>query len=263
MISSKFTKTKQELYAFQQQLRSAEYAGQAVCVQFDTEPEFVSAMLPPCFQPDSSGKARLIAGNLENSEFRFFTTMQLQFQCLYEGRAVWYSPAGLTDSEIVLLVQREAWGESQKFGSSVFFGKDSETVVSVKREDALLAKVKLLHGAEKPDEQGEFRSVNIKGFPEMNGQGFEDGVDAVEMVTTFRKTRSCIAEASLTFRSTHLDQWGEIPILRVTGAEVFCVSGTHSAVEVKPLDNPDSYMPYHLGTKFDPFDAYTVFENIG
>ena len=259
MAISNFVKTEQEMHAFYEQVRSAQFAGQAVAVEFETDPAFVAEMLPPCFQPHTSATGRLIAGQFHNPEFCFFSTAQLQFRCVYDGREVWYSPAGLTDSEIVLLVRREAWGESQKHGTVELYAQPDYTTVLVKRGGAVLVNLRLTAAQERPDCCGSFDSVSIKGFLDKNGHGFEDGVDAVSITTSFRKTAVRAAAAQLTLCSTKLDRWGEIPVKKITDAEVFSVSGKHTATAVTPLENADAYMPYQLGTKFDPMFVYSIF----
>jgi hypothetical protein len=258
---SRFTKTPAEVEAFQRELSRARYRGQAIQIDFLSSEAFVQEILPPCFVKPEVPRGRIIIGSFRNPEFALFSTCSLNFACLYPGQndEVWYPLAGVTDSNVPLILKREAWGENQKQGTAQIFLEPDAAIAIVKRASGLLLRARIDFEKNVADGEGSFHAVNIRGAIEKNGWGFEYGVDAVITKTVFKKTCRKSGAVELELFDTFLDKWAQIPVLQPGRAEFFTVEGEFGAVKTEAFESPEGYMPYILGAKYDNITHYTSF----
>jgi acetoacetate decarboxylase len=246
-----FVKTPEEIARIEHALSHPRFVnGEMLSVDFLSEPEVVSGVLPPPLEPGAEPLVSAMIGRWQSNCVGDFYGGAIYVAARHDGIEGRYVLAMWMDGDIPTIFGRDLFGEPKKLAESRLHRRGEEYTAWLERGGVRLLE---LH-AQLPDDlgpsQGEGVNFNFKARPAANGIGLEE--DAILTRATFqtivRKARA--GTGALTVRGTVHDPLDELPIVSIVGAS-FVECDLIASCESVATVPADVFLPYHHGRHDD------------
>jgi acetoacetate decarboxylase len=246
-----FVKTPEEIARIEHALSHPRFVnGEMLSVDFLSEPEVVSGVLPPPLEPGAEPLVSAMIGRWQSNCVGDFYGGAIYVAARHDGIEGRYVLAMWMDGDIPTIFGRDLFGEPKKLAESRLHRRGEEYTAWLERGGVRLLE---LH-AQLPDDlgpsQGEGVNFNFKARPAANGIGLEE--DAILTRATFhtivRKARA--GTGALTLRGTVHDPLDELPIVSIVGAS-FVECDLIASCESVATVPADVFLPYHHGRHDD------------
>jgi hypothetical protein len=245
-----YVKTPEEIEDIQSLMQNISYEAEGLEVWFQTSPEFIASVLPPCFSPAAQARGFVQFG-VSRSARTAFRSAAIYVLARFGDAEGWYHLTMVMTGDMPVTLGRELWGEAKKRGELTFDPQPPRITGYADRNGTRLIEV----AAELGDDLGERDEVHtvldLKAFP--NGRVTDLDYDPIVFVakasTHFYTYRE--GTATMKFQSSSEDPCGDIPILSVDKA-------TYGRRTMRPtidtehrLVGREGYLPYLLGRSYD------------
>lgn len=235
------------------------YEIQSIAARFETDPEFVRSILPPCYHMPEKPMATLTLGKVKNhgpqTADRGYTYCDLAilgFDCVYEGRPerAEYTPLVYFNQEAVIYSGREFLGEPKRFGRTELFVFDGHVSASLLRFGQSIAEMEVDLGpdlGEQPEEITLGAHLKCCLTHQQNAMMYDPvaavsrriskplhkrvGTGTLKLIGGFRDAIDVVpvkSECSFEYLETLLSYVNDLP--------------------TRSYPNRDDFMPYYLGT---------------
>jgi acetoacetate decarboxylase len=254
-----YVKTVDEVEQVRRLLRANHtYASEAVSMYFRTDPDFVKAVLPPCFTPAPGGQAQVKIGSAATTqagmlatEFRIAALYVLAQFGEFEG---WYHLTMLLTGDMPITIGRELWGEAKKRGEVVYQQDGNTGHGHAERNGATLIQMDwALSDEEQVPESPGRCSLNVKAVLDATGQTLQH--DPIVVVSRPTSTVESYRSGTGTFElaSSESDPCGSVPVLEAGRVEFVRQLGHygHGYQTFPAPGDRDEYLPYVLGRSYD------------
>lgn len=251
-----FVKTAEEVKEIQKLLADGKFTTEGVTVEFETTPEFVRSVLAPCFEPGDTPTAYVNISKWQSAMCGEFDCAIVFLKCRYkehEGTTMlWIIVSG----DMPVTIGREMWGEPKKTGTTQIYMDGHQFYGFAERNGQRLIEI----SAEFGDDQGpvsfEGLDFELKASPHVKGIGLQDKVilTCMKNMENYRVRREGTATLKLT--GNEFDPLETIPVISV--GKAYYSQGESSWVVpwFDTLENPDAYVPFIYGQKFDDFRQF-------
>jgi acetoacetate decarboxylase len=246
-----FVKTPEEIARIEHALSHPRFVnGEMLSVDFLSEPEVVSGVLPPPLEPGAEPLVSAMIGRWQSNCVGDFYGGAIYVAARHDGIEGRYVLAMWMDGDIPTIFGRDLFGEPKKLAESRLHHRGEEYTAWLERGGVRLLE---LH-AQLPDDlgpsQGEGVNFNFKARPAASGIGLQE--DAILTRATFhtivRKARA--GTGTLTLRGTVHDPLDELPIVSIAGAS-FVECDLIASCESVATVPADVFLPYHHGRHDD------------
>src|SRR5699024_1660958 len=249
--------TDEEVAESQRLMLERRFTSEAITIGFETTAEFVSQVLPPCFEPlDNRGTVSICTGR--GAGCGEYGSGLVNLNVRYNGQAGQYTLTSIFANDMPVIVGREFYCEPKKRGDAALYRAGKNIYGYVLRHGVKIIEIDgmLDLTPQEPSVQEVFRYEVLGDF---NHQAQLEGKPYVfSAKKRFVNDVVLQGEATLKFRSNGFDPVDEIPIL---GVDNFVYStGEMDTVDSRTeyiSDNHD-YAPYILGRHYDLFTQYEV-----
>jgi acetoacetate decarboxylase len=255
-----FVKSDAEIEAIRAVIYPTHYEYEALVVQFETEPDFLREVLPPCFEPSrSSVVAKASVSRWQSLRSGFDCAMvDLPARCGdFEG---WYHLTHLISGDMPVTVGREMWGEAKKRGEMHLELDGPRGHGWGERGGVRLIEIEADLGPERAGRENPQNRLELKAFLSSDGQGLQYDPIVLKIEQNEYIDRVWEGTATLTFRGTPADPTDTIPIVRVLGAAREIGTSTMGVLEEIRLEDRERYVPYVWGRAYD-IDPTHVFDD--
>jgi acetoacetate decarboxylase len=246
-----YVKTPEEVEEILERFRVPTFVSDQVSVEFETTPEFVEYLLPPCLEPAERPSAMANVSRWQSTYCGEFDLAWVAILARYGDYEGWYSVSVLLNGDTPISTGREQWGEIKKRAELGYYHDGPHVYGFGQRNGVKLVEVDATFGPDEGPAEGVGHTLEIKAFLDTYGNGFE--YDPLMVVTTMTDTYRSVRRgtAELTLRGTEFDPLDTMPIVSV-GEAFHTVGETIVSVEATdPLTNRDDYLPYILGRFYD------------
>jgi acetoacetate decarboxylase len=246
-----FVKTPSEIQAIEARLKNPQFLNaRVVQVQFESDPNFIRAVLPPPLGPTDSPMIFARIGRWQSNCVGNFGGAGIYLSARHGDTIGVYVLAMYMDSDSAVIFGRETFGEPKKM-ATVHFEQDPGTVAgSIVRHGVELIGIDATPGKDQGTGQGISWAFNVKSWTAANGVGLEGDalLTATQFDTVLTKNISC--DGSLRLNSTIHDPLGDVPITRIHQVRYY--EGDHStASKVVARIPSDTFLPYAYGRNDD------------
>ncbi|MFF3573379.1 acetoacetate decarboxylase family protein [Nocardia jiangxiensis] len=260
-----FVRTEEEVRNIENFLAPSRFVGEELVVDFETTWEFARENLPPVFEPIGDKAAGTAKAYAEIAQFdgAYCGPMDCAIVALhatYEGVEGFWHLIQLISGELPVIIGRELWGETKKFGTSriykdgvSFFGTSERLGHTVFELEAEIT------GEEQAPKVVNTHGFDIKMFPGSNGSGLEYpprlniwdvGLD----YSTYR-----VGTGSITWGAAPWDPVWSIPISSTGDAHYANYAITNPLGRQIDLEDPDNvYSRFLWGRSYDDPTLYPI-----
>lgn len=231
-------------------LTRVHYKVEAVWLEFETDPEFVAAMLPPRWEPDTDRPALITMGKFASKRSAFNATL-VDIPATIEGHEGMFGLVHLVTGDMPVTIGREMWGEPKKAADIHFEYSDGVVNAHADRNGTRLVELQAQVGEDLGARTAEGKRLELKGFLDASGSGLEHDPVAVVIKTDVELRTVREGTATVTLQSSATDPLGTVPVLSTGKATYWAgdvLEGTHATY---PLSPREDYAPYILGRAYD------------
>ncbi len=231
----------------------------SLMAEFETDPEFLKSILPPCFSVPDAPIGRFVINKARTHDIQvgekghLFSDMSiLAFDCKAEGLEgpIEYSPIAYFDDEQVIYSGREFLGEPKRYGKTELFVLNNRASAVLERFGLPIAEMVVeLREDEGPQEPVSNFAGHLKCC--LTHQQNEMMYDPIAVFS--RREQKHLVKRSgsgvLRLLGGPKDALDEVPVLKILRFE-YTESLTSYTNPVPAMTHPDRHaiMPYYLGT---------------
>lgn len=251
-----YVKTAQELAELKALLVNPPYLVEGLRIAFETTPEFVASVLPPCLTPAAKPSALATTNRYQKFAGGDFNSACVFILAEHEGVEGWYCLTMLLTGEWGTVRGREAWGEPKKM-ATIELHKDGDLLASyAERHGARLIELDARMERDLGAQSHEFVSYEIKAFPSAVGFGLEYDPLLTIIGSKVRYDTVRAGKGVIRLRGTVHDPLDTIPIVTLGDATHVAGELTVLPTRVVPLPDRDAYLPYVYGRAYDDYTAF-------
>lgn len=242
-----FVKTAEELERIERLLSAPAFLnGEALAVQFTTDPEVVERLLPPPLEPSAEASGMILVGSFQGNAIGDYTGVSLNLFARHGDVEGTYPLTLWHDSEAAIAYGRELFGEAKKFGRCRIYRGRERHVASAERGGAFIRLRAERLGPDRGASESERTAFNYRSRTAADGIGLEAPAQLIHTVfkSTVRSER--VGEGAIEIGGTANDPVDEIPILAV-GQAAFIELDTTATCRVAATIAADEFLPYHYG----------------
>ena len=258
MTRSKFVRTQEEIERIQRVLAAGRFTTDGIEVEFETTPEFVHEVLPPCLSPTDEPVGVINVSKWEGEMCGEFGCGIIWVKARYEGLEGLYCLLMIVSGDMPVTLGREVWGECKKTGTVDVHHDDRRMYGYTDRMGTRLIEIE----AEFGDDQGATKASDtlfeVKAQIDASGIGLQHDpiLVVLESDCFFSTVRQGTAEVELT--GSKWDPVDSIPIVSIGPATHAMGEANYRAVDQFPQTDRDAYLPYVLGRSYDDVTEYRV-----
>jgi acetoacetate decarboxylase len=246
-----YVKTSAEVEEIQQLVAAWTFVGDQVSVEFETTPEFVEYILPPCLEPPARPTGFVNVSRWQSALAGEFDMAWVGVLARYGEIEGAYTIQMLLNGDTPIAIGREWMGEVKKRAEMGYFHDGPHIYGFGARHGVRVIEVNGLFGIDEGPAEASFHTLEIKAFPAAEGRGLE--YDPLLIVrnshANYRSLRR--GSADITLRGTEFDPLDTVPVVSI-GEAVHTVGETRSTIEQKiPFANRADYLPYVFGRHYD------------
>ena len=256
-MSNPFIASKEYCDAIQKELSNPKWSKCSVSMEFETDPEFLREILPPCFDMPDKAIGSVSIGKKQMSLGGEYDAACVCFDAKYKNfnKNATYTIALYISPDMPILYGREFWGEPKKEGIVQMYKCGSDMFAFAERNGVRLIELDGTLGPDEGAQDGEvYYNLDLKCTPHGQGFGFQTNPHVIVQENYSHHHVVMRGEGNLKLRSGQFDPIGEIPVLKV-GKLVYTESVTTTTIPVcDELENPEIYLPYFYGAYYDNVD---------
>ncbi len=251
-----FVKTPAELAEIQRMLAEGKCTSEGISVEFETTPEFLRSVLPPCFDMPEKPTAFANISRWQSALCGEYDCGIIFLNCRYKGvegtTILWIVVTG----DMPVTIGREMWGEPKKTGIANVYVDGHEFYGYAERNGQRLIEISADLGPDKGPFKNKGFDFELKATPHVTGIGLQDEVimTCLEYTEDFRVRRD--AKATLKFSGSELDPLHTIPVVQVISAAYSQGESSWTVPWFEKLSDSDAYLPFIYGQKFDDFRLF-------
>jgi hypothetical protein len=251
-----YVKTPDELAQMQGVYKIARFQIDGLSIEFETTPEFVREVLPPCFGPLETPKALARVSRWQSALCGEFDTAIVGLMARYGDIEGFYTLLMVVTGDMPVTLGREMWGEVKKTGSAFLYTYRGSMYGYCERNGTRLVEIEAEVGPDLGPTMSEDFALEIKAFPAADGVGLQ--YDPVALVLKASSSYASVQEGSgsLTLTGTPWDPVDTIPIVSVGTARHVTGISLYSCVRQNALSDRDAYLPYVYGRHYDDFTLF-------
>lgn len=256
-MANPFIASKEYCDAIQKELSNPRWSRSSLSMEFETDPEFLREILPPCFDMPDEAVGSVSIGKKQMSFGGEYDAAAVSFRAKYKqfDKNATYTLALYISPDMPILMGREVWGEPKKEGIVQMYKCGTDIFAFAERNGTRLIELDGTLGEnEGPQDGAVYYNLDMKCIPHGQGYGWQTNPVVLVQENYIHHHVMMKGEGKLTLRSGHFDSIGEIPVLKV-GKLVYTESVTTTTIPVcDQLENPKQYLPYFYGAYYDNFD---------
>ncbi len=244
-----YVKTAAEVAEIQAMLSPALFTIEGMSVEFETTPEFVASVLPPCFEP-ASNKALATTSMWQSRVCGEFESAALMVYARYGTVVGTYFLTLIVSGDMPVTFGRELWGEPKKLGSARLY-RDGDTMYGYgERNGTRLIEIESTFDRDLGPQTNSGHALEITGPLSHRGELLADPVALV--FSNDRRLDSVRAGmGTVTLTGTEFDPVGDVPVLSGGAALHYTGEASYEQVSRTALADGDRFLPYILGRSFD------------
>jgi len=257
-MANPFVASPETLEVMQSQFEKIHFSRSVIGATFETDPEFLRELLPPCFDMPDRAVGSASVGKWQMSIGGEFDIGSVDFQCKYRDidKNASYMVVLYLESDMSVFAGRDVWGEPKKVGSANIYKCGSDIYAFAQRNGTRVIEMDVALGEDSGPSDSVNYNLGVKASPSAQGWGFQHPPVALVTENHVHHFVNIPGTGTLKFNNGEFDRLGDIPVLRTLGFS-YCESKTYSVVtRMDELENPDLYLPYYYGTFFDNYPAY-------
>ena len=242
-----YVKTAEELARIQQLLSAPAFLnGEALTVEFTTDPDVVRRLLPPPLEPADEPTGMITIGSFQGNGTGDYAGGSLYLSARHGEVEGGYPVTLWMDSEAAVHYGREIFGEAKKFGRCRIYRGRERCVASVERGGALMRIRAEDLGPEEGPVEAERTAFNYRSRTAADGVGLDAPAQLTHTVFSSQVRRLWTGTGKIEMRGTDHDPVEEIPI-RSVGRATFAELDTKARCRVAATVPADEFLPYHYG----------------
>ncbi|UNB52930.1 acetoacetate decarboxylase family protein [Mycolicibacterium sp. YH-1] len=226
-------------------------------MEFSTTSDFVASVLPPTLTPTRDPIGFAAVSRWQGLGGGAMDIGAVCLAVMYGDIPGWYTLSLIVNSDMGVAWGREMWGECKKLGN-VDYRRDGRWFTGyAQRHGVRIIEIEArLDTPEETVTEHDY-AFEIKGFPQVDGQGLEEGTRLVTLKSTAEVESSLSGPARLTLRGNGFDPLDTVPVVSIGDAQWKSGTSTYEAVASDLVDG-QSHLPYLLGRQFDDRSAVEV-----
>jgi acetoacetate decarboxylase len=242
-----YVKTAEELDGLARLLGAPAFLnGEALTVEFTTDPDVVRRLLPPPLVPAEEPTGMITIGAFQGNAIGDYAGGSLYLSARHGEVEGGYPVTLWMDSEAAVHYGREIFGEAKKFGRCRIYRGRERCVASVERGGAYMRLRAEDLGPEEGPTEAERTAFNYRSRTAADGAGLDAPAQLTHTVFSSRVRRQWIGKGRIELRGSANDPVEEIPI-RSVGRAVFAELDTTARCRVAATVPPEDFLPYHYG----------------
>jgi|SRR5579862_1385320 len=250
-----YVKTAAEVSAAQDLLRNLKYESERVKVLFQTEPDFVRDVLPPCFAaaPDAGGMVTITRSRSDGADAldTRFLAASLFIRAMFRDAEGWYHLTMLLTGDMPITIGRELFGEAKKRADIHLDVSDNHASGYAERHGTRLIEVDLELGPDLGPRESIDNNLDLKCF--LNSQATDLEYDPIVTVAPCRSQVRVfrVGTGTLNLRSSAEDPCGTVPVVAVDSISYEQLHSKYQHTDKYHLDDREGYLPYVIGRCYD------------
>lgn len=262
-MSNPFVMDKKNLDILKERMNDVKWMVAMTGITFETTPEFLREILPPCFDMPDQPLGSVTIGKWRGNVCGDFDCAIIDFQCKYKGKAGSTMLVLYVDDDMAIVMGRECYGEAKKLGKSELYPCGDDMYARVQRFGKNIIELEAVwdKNYEVPFDE-EFYGFELNAV--MDGYGTSLKNDPEIITKNFKFTRLVMkeGEGKLTFNGTQMDPLDKIPIVSV-GRAFYSEHWNRSSIEsIDVIHDKEGYVPFVFGQMYDNVNQYPVPERV-
>ncbi|MBQ6360049.1 MAG: acetoacetate decarboxylase family protein [Lachnospiraceae bacterium] len=261
-MSNPFVMDKKNLEILKDHMSNVKWMVAQAGIEFETTPEFLREILPPCFDMPDKPMGSVAIGKWRGNICGDFDCAIIDFQCKYKGQAGSMMLALYLETDMPIALGRECWGEAKKLGKCELYPCGKDMFACVSRGGKRIIEINAVW-----DKEYEPFEESVYGF-EINAEMDEYGASLVydpRILTkkfNFKRLVKKEGNGTLKFSGTERDPLDAIPIVSV-GRAFYTEHWNNSEMVTIDIDpDREKYVPFIFGQKYDNMNLYPIPERV-
>ncbi len=247
-----FVKTKEEIERIRKIIYPTHFQYEALVVAFEIPEDFLTSILPPCFEPSRTSRIAKVQVSRWQSLRSGFDCAVVDLPARHGDFEGWYHLTHLISGDMPITVGREMWGEAKKRGEMSLTVDGNKAYGYGERNGVRLIEIE----AELEEDTGPVvnlqNRIELKAFLSSDGQGlqYDPIVLRLEQNEYIDKLRP--GKGTVTFRSSSADATGTIPVSKIVAVQHEVGTSTMGVLGEFPVaESREEYIPYVWGRSYD------------
>ena len=264
MSPGRYVRTPEETERIQKLIADGRFTTDGIEVEFETTPEFIREVLPPCLKPAGTPTGVINVSLWEGEMCGEFGAGIVWINSCFEdperGEEVegLYCLLMLISGDMPVTLGREVWGECKKTGTMDMHHDGRYMYGYAERMGTRLIEVEAEFGEDEGPQDVDVPLFELKAQLDASGYGlqYDPILVVLQSRNSYSRFRKGKAEVKLT--GGKWDPVDTIPIVawgQATHVEGEC---TYRAVRQIPQSDRDAHLPYVLGRSYDDLTQYRV-----
>lgn len=258
MSPTKFVRTPEEIARIKEILGAGRFTTDGIEVEFETTPEFVREVLPPCLSPAEAPTGIINVSKWEGEMCGEFGGAIIWIRARHEAVEGLYCLLMLISGDMPVTLGREVWGECKKVGSMDLFRDGPYMFGYGERNGTRLIEVEAEFGPDLGPLKVTDTLYELKAQFNATGDGLQYDPILVELRADGAYTNVREGTATVKLTGSRFDPVDEIPIVSVGTATHVIGESCYRAVRQFPQPDHDTLMPYILGRSYDDLALFRV-----
>lgn len=255
-MANPFVASAEYCEAIQKALSNPHWSRNSLCMDFETQPEFLRELLPPCFDMPDRPLGSVMIGKFQASIGGEYDAASISFQAKYKhiNRDATYTVVLYISPDMPVIYGREFWGESKKLGIVQMYKCGSDIYAFAERNGTRLIEMEGTLGPDEGEQEGgPYYNLTVKCTPHAQGFGFQSNPVALVKENLAHHYVRMQGQGKLILCGNSVDPLHEIPIVSA-GPMIYTESQTESKIILcDQLEKPERYLPYFYGVAYDNF----------
>ena len=253
-----YVKTREEVARIQELLTVGHFQIEGLAIEFETTPEFVREVLPPCFAAVETPRALARVSRWQSHLCGEFDSAIVGLIARYGDLEGFYTLLMVVRGDMPVTIGRELWGEVKKTGSARLYGHGAAMYGYAERNGTRLVEIEAELGPDLGPATSDDYALELKAFPAADGVGLQ--YDPLVVALRAQSAYTSVREGTgrLTLTGTPWDPVNTIPVVRVGVARHVNGTSLYKCVRQEVLPDRDAYLPYVYGRHYDDFALFRV-----
>lgn len=256
-----YVKSEQQISELRDIFSPARYVGETITVEYETSPDFIRSVLPPCFEFSGQCNGLVMMGRAATDRGVYeFTSVTIPAR--FRDIAGKYNLTLLISPDMAVSVARDRWGEPKKLGNTRLHFEGDRFTGYGERNGVDLVEISAKFDRELEPARAEGTTLELKAIMGANGVTLE--YDPLVIVDRRRHNHLVRrgGEATLKFRGTATDPVDTIPVHAVKSCTYTYGAMETVSCDLYPMQGRDEYLPYVMGRSYDllPGDYRATFK---
>jgi Acetoacetate decarboxylase (ADC) len=250
-----YVKTAAEIAAAQKLLRNLEYEGERVKVLFQTDPDFIRDVLPPCFSPAPLPRAMATVtrsrSDGEDSLDTSFVAASIFVRAMFGEVEGWHHLSMFLTGDMTVTIGREMFGEAKKRAQVELKVEGSHVHGYAERHGVRLVDIEMEYGADLGPRVVDDHFLDLKCF--LDAQALDLEYDPIVIVAPYHSQIRTYREGqgTVTLRTSPEDACGTVPVLAIDSISYDQHHSKYLHADKQQLDGRDGFLPYVMGRSYD------------